>query len=177
MLTQDQILAAQKANLETLFGLTQKAFEGVEKMVELNMQATKAAFDESTQNLQSALGAKDLQELLTLQAAMLQPLAEKTAAYSRELYDIAAQTAAVFGQTSSQQGNGAQNAMMAVMDNLSKNAPAGSESAMLLMKNSMLSANEAMENVQRVLKQASELAESNFKTLTSQAAAHFTPKR
>ena len=34
-LTADQILAAQKANLETLFGLTTKAFEGVEKLVEL----------------------------------------------------------------------------------------------------------------------------------------------
>ncbi|MFY7906651.1 MAG: phasin family protein, partial [Burkholderiaceae bacterium] len=29
MLTPEQVVAAQKANLETLFGLTQKAFEGV----------------------------------------------------------------------------------------------------------------------------------------------------
>ena len=43
MLTAEQIIAAQKANIETLFGLTQKAFEGVEKLVELNVQATKAA--------------------------------------------------------------------------------------------------------------------------------------
>ena len=33
-LTPDQILSAQKANLEALFGLTSKAFEGVEKLVE-----------------------------------------------------------------------------------------------------------------------------------------------
>ena len=32
-LTQDQIAAASKANLETLFSLTNKAFEGVEKLV------------------------------------------------------------------------------------------------------------------------------------------------
>jgi len=31
MLTAEQIVAAQKANIETIFGLTQKAFEGVEK--------------------------------------------------------------------------------------------------------------------------------------------------
>jgi hypothetical protein len=47
MLTAEQIVAAQKANIETLFGLTQKAFEGVEKLVELNVQATKAALAES----------------------------------------------------------------------------------------------------------------------------------
>ena len=33
MLTAEQILAAHKANVETLFGLTNKAFEGVEKLV------------------------------------------------------------------------------------------------------------------------------------------------
>jgi Phasin protein len=37
MLTAEQVLAAQKANVETLFGLTNKAFEGVEKLVELNL--------------------------------------------------------------------------------------------------------------------------------------------
>lgn len=31
MLTAEQIMASHKANIETLFGLTQKAFEGVEK--------------------------------------------------------------------------------------------------------------------------------------------------
>ena len=33
-LTPEQMLAAHKANIETLFGLTNKAFEGVEKLVE-----------------------------------------------------------------------------------------------------------------------------------------------
>ena len=38
MLTTEQIMASHKANIETLFGLTQKAFEGVEKLVELNVE-------------------------------------------------------------------------------------------------------------------------------------------
>ena len=42
-LTPEQILASHKANLETLFGLTNKAFEGVEKLVELNVTASRAA--------------------------------------------------------------------------------------------------------------------------------------
>jgi predicted DNA repair protein MutK len=48
-LTPDQILSAQKANLETLFGLTSKAFEGVEKLVELNVTASRAALSEAAQ--------------------------------------------------------------------------------------------------------------------------------
>ena len=37
------------ANLETIYGLTVKAFEGMEKLVELNLQAAKAALNESAQ--------------------------------------------------------------------------------------------------------------------------------
>ena len=98
MLTAEQIVAAQKANIETLFGLTQKAFEGVEKLVELNVQATKAALAETANSTQALMSVKDAQELLTLQASLMQPLAEKTVAYSRHLYDIASGTGAEFGK-------------------------------------------------------------------------------
>src|SRR5436190_1998270 len=63
MLTAEQILASQKANVETLFGLTSKAFEGVEKLVELNLTATKAALAEAAGTTQAALGVKDAQQL------------------------------------------------------------------------------------------------------------------
>ena len=98
MLTAEQILAAHKANVETLFGLTTKAFEGVEKLVELNVTASKAALTEAAGTAQAVLSVKDAQELLALQASLFQPLAEKTAAYSRHLYDIASGTGAEFGK-------------------------------------------------------------------------------
>ena len=129
MLTAEQIVAAQKANIETIFGLTQKAFEGVEKLVELNVQATKAALSESANSTQAMLSVKDAQELLALQASMLQPAAEKAASYSRHLYDIASGTSAEFGKAAEAQAADAQKKFMSVVDNASKNAPAGSESA------------------------------------------------
>ena len=79
-LTAEQILASHKANIETLFGLTTKAFEGVEKLVELNVTASRAALTEAASHTQAVLGVKDAQELLALQASLLQPSAEKAAA-------------------------------------------------------------------------------------------------
>ena len=55
MLTAEQITAAQRANVETLFGLTNKAFEGVEKLVELNLQVAKAAIGEAAETTRAAL--------------------------------------------------------------------------------------------------------------------------
>ena len=170
MLTAEQLLAAQKANVETLFGLTQKAFEGVEKLVELNVAASKAALTEAAANTQAIMSVKDAQELLTLQASLMQPLAEKASAYSRQLYEIASGTGAEFTKAAEGQAADAQKKFMSLVDNVAKNAPAGSETAVAVMKNAVSAATTAMESVQKAVKQASDMAESNFNTLAASAA-------
>jgi phasin family protein len=142
-LTTDQILAAQKANLETLFGLTTKAFEGIEKLVELNVTASKAALSEAATTTQAMLSVKDAQELLTLQASLFQPLAEKTAAYSRHLYDIAQGTGSEFGKAFESKAAEAQQNLVGMVDSAAKNAPAGSETAVAVMKSAVAAANNA----------------------------------
>jgi phasin family protein len=169
MLTADQVLASQKATVETLFGLTTKAFEGVEKIVELNVTASKAALVEAAGTTQAILGVKDAQELLALQAALFQPLAEKTAAYSRHLYDIATGTSAEFGKAFESQAAEAQKKFLAVVDNAAKNAPAGSETAVAVFKSAVAAGNNALESVQKAVKQASDVAEANFNAVASQA--------
>jgi phasin family protein len=171
MLTAEQIIASHKANVETLFGLTSKAFEGVEKLVELNVQASKAALAESANHTQSLLGVKDAQELLALQAGLFQPLAEKTAAYSRHLYDISSATSTDVSKAVEGQAAEAQAKFMGLVDAAAKNAPAGSESAVAMMKSSVAAASNAFEHVQKAVKQASDMAEANFTTATNTAVS------
>ena len=139
MLTPEQLVASQKANMETLYGLTAKAFEGMEKLVELNLQATKAA------------------------------LAEKAAAYSRHLYDIASGTSAEFSKAFEGKVAEGQAQFAALVDNAAKNAPAGSETAVAMMKSAVAAANNAFESVQKAVKQASDVAEANFNAVTTSA--------
>ncbi len=178
-LTAEQVLASQKANIETLFGLTSKAFEGVEKLVELNVTASKAALNEAATHTQAVLSVKDAQELLALQASLFQPLAEKTAAYSRHLYDIATSTGAEFGKAFEAKAGEAQKAFVGLVDNAAKNAPAGSETAVAVVKSAVAAANNAFESVQKAVKQASEVAEANFNAVASTAvnAAKAAPKK
>ena len=169
MLTAEQIMATHKPNIETLFGLTHKAFEGVEKLVELNVQATKAALAEAANHAQAVMGVKDAQELVALQASMVQPLAEKTAAYSRHLYDIASTAGADIGRTFEAQSADAQRKVMGLVDNAARNAPAGSETAVAVMKSAVAAANNAFESMQKAVKQATEMAEANFNTVAASA--------
>ena len=169
MLTAEQLMASHKANIETLFGLTHKAFEGIENLVELNVQATKAAMAETANHAQAVMGVKDAQELMALQAGMVQPLAEKTAAYSRHLYDIATAAGVDLGKTFEEQTAEAQKKVMGLVDSATQNAPAGSETAVAVMKSAVAAANNAFESMQKAVKQASDMAETNFNTATSSA--------
>jgi len=169
MLTAEQFAAAQKANVETLFGLTNKAFEGVEKLVELNLQVAKAAIGEVAENTRAALSVKDAQELRALQAGLLQPTAEKAAAYSRHLYDIAAATNAEVSKVAEQTAAEAQAKFMNVVDTAVKNAPAGTENAVALVKSAVAAANNAYESVHKAAKQAADVAEANFQAVTTTA--------
>ncbi|BAL95692.1 phasin family protein [Rubrivivax gelatinosus] len=167
--TPEQWLAAQKAQVETLFGLTQTAFEGVEKLVELNLQVTKTSLSELAETTKAALSVKDPQELLTLQAGLLQPSAEKAAAYSRHLYDILAGTNAEFSKVAEATLADAQKTTLALVDTAVKNAPAGTESAAALVRSAVSAANNAFESVQKAAKQAAEVAEANFQAVTNTA--------
>ena len=167
--TPEQLMAAQKANVETLFGLTNKAFEGVEKLVELNLQVAKATLAESAENAKAVMSVKDAQELLALQASLLQPSAEKAAAYSRHLYDIATSTTGEFTKTAEAQMSELQKSFASLVDSSLKNAPAGSEQAVTLVRSAMTAANNAYESVHKAAKQAADVAEANFTAVTDTA--------
>ena len=179
-LTAEQLIASQKANLETLMGLTSKAFEGVEKLVELNMSASRAALADANNTAQALLGVKDAQELIALQAGLFQPLAEKTAAYSRHLVEIAQGTSAEFTKAFEAQTADLQKGIANLVESTAKNAPAGSETAVTMVKSALSAATNAFESVQKAVKQASDVAEANFNAVANtavDAAKNVAPRK
>jgi phasin family protein len=169
MLTAEQLIAAHKTNLETLFGLTTKAFEGVEKLVELNLQVAKSSLTEVADHAKASLSVKDAQELLALQASLLQPSAEKAAAYSRHVYEIAQGTSAEVSKITEAKIAETQKSIVALVDSAVKNAPAGTENAVALVKSAVAAANNALESVTKAAKQAQDVAEANFNAISTTA--------
>jgi phasin family protein len=176
-LTPEQILAANKANLETLIGLTNKAFSGVEQLIELNLAAAKAALSDTQSQAHAALSAKDAQQLLALQASLFQPLAEKAVNYNRALYDIATHTGADFTQAMESKVAAAQKAFQDMITSATANAPAGSEAAVAAFKTAVAAGNNALESVQKAVRQAAEMADANVKAAVSATAPAKSTKR
>lgn len=169
MLTVEQIAAAQKAQFAVFFGLGAKAVESLEQVAELNLAASKAALKDSAAHVKALSGAKDPQDLLALQTAFVQPLAEKTVGYSRGLYEIATGVGAEFGKVAEAQAADLQKQFAAAVDSAAKNAPKGSEPAVAAVKTALSNATAAFEAMQKAVKQATEMAEANLSAVAATA--------
>ena len=170
MMTAEQMIAANKASIDTLFGLSHQAFAGVEKLVELNMAAAKAAMSDNQNHVHALMSVKDVQELMALQAGYLQPMSEKAVSFSRHMYEIASSTSNEFGKAVEEKATEAQKAVAGFVDTAAKNAPAGSETAVAMIKSGLAQATTAYDAMTKAAKQAADTAEKN---LTAAAAATF----
>jgi phasin family protein len=179
----EQFSNATKANFESQFAifsaLTTTAFEGVEKLVDLNITAAKATLEESSATAKQLLSAKDAQEFFSLTAAQAQPTAEKVISYSRQVANIAAGTQAEFNKAAEQQIAETNRKVVSLVDEVSKNAPAGSENLVAVVKATIGNAQAGYEQFTKTTKQAAEAFESNVNAAVNQfttAAQKAAPK-
>jgi phasin family protein len=168
--TAAQFIETNKANLQALEGITTQAFAGVEKLVELNLAASKAVMGETFSHVQAVLGAKDAQEVIALQTGMLKPLADKSAAYAEHVKTIVTGSTAELTKAVEAKTAEAQKAFTGAVENMTKNAPAGSESAVAAFQKALTAGQNAIESAQTQAKKAVETAQTNFTAAATQAA-------
>lgn len=179
----EQFSAATKANfnaqLALMISLTDKTFEGVEKFVELNMNAAKSALEESTATAKQLLAAKDPQEFFNLTSAHAQPASEKALAYGRHLASIASSTQADFTRAAETQITETNRKVLALIEEVSKNAPPGSENMVELVKTAIGNANSSYNHLTKTTRHAVDAMEANLNTAVNQiaqATVKATPK-
>jgi phasin family protein len=164
--TPEQIQAAQKANVETLLAVANAQFAAFEKLANINASAVKSAFEDSIANTRALFGAKDVQEFVTLQNAFAQPAMEKAIAYSKSLYEVATEANSEFSRVAERRVAEWNENFVTLLDKVSKNAPAGSDVAVAAVKSMLAAANSAYDNMNKVAKQATEIAEANVAAAT-----------
>lgn len=168
----EQFSSAAKANFEANLALftdfTAKAFEGVEKLVELNVTAAKATFEDSSVSTQKLFSAKDPQEFFAFSLAQAQPSAEKAIAYSRHFAKIASVTQAELAKTAEAQLAETKRKAIELFEQVSKSAPAGSENAIAFVNAAIGNASAGYEQFTKSSKQAAEAIESNVNNAVEQ---------
>ncbi|MGH8789969.1 MAG: TIGR01841 family phasin [Cupriavidus necator] len=166
----EQIAAMQAASLDILSGLTNKALEGLQQVVELNLRTMKSTLAETQEATRQAFAVKDLSALLALQASLWQPETEKAPSYWRQLFEIAAATRADFAKVAEAQYEANKRNMQDLIDNTTKGVPPGSEAAVAAWQSAVSATTTLCDTMQQTAKQAIEVAESNWSMAAAAAS-------
>ncbi|HBP31689.1 MAG: TIGR01841 family phasin [Advenella sp.] len=162
-----QILDRQKSTMNAAVAVQSSLFSGFEKLVDLNLKVIKATLGEVAEQTQQVAGLKDPQEAAAYVSSLAQPNSEKAVAYTKHVYDIVSGVNnELIKLTEAQVAEGQQQVSEAI-DQLAKNAPTGSESAVALMKSSLATVSTAYDSMNKAAKQAAEVAESNISAATN----------
>ncbi|TAK44888.1 MAG: phasin family protein [Betaproteobacteria bacterium] len=167
--TPEQVQAANKANVDAILALATSQYAAFEKFANLNATAFKTAFEDSIANARALAGAKDAQEFISLQTSFAQPAIEKAVAYSKSVYEVATQANAEFSKMTEKRVAEWNDNFVSLLDKAAKNAPAGSDVAVTAMKQMIAAANSAYDNMTKVARQATEIAEANVAAATETA--------
>ncbi|CAG0931503.1 MAG: hypothetical protein EFKGCFLK_02176 [Rhodocyclaceae bacterium] len=165
--TPEQLASANKANVEAMLTLANTAFASAERFAALNLNTARAVLEDGVNNAKALLGAKDLQEVISLQATLAQPSVEKAVAYSRSVYEISAQTQEEFSKLVEAQFAEVNKNVAATLDKAAKSAPAGSDVAVAAVKSAIAAANSAYDTMSKAAKQVAEIAEANVAAATN----------
>lgn len=172
----EQISAAQKAGVDSFFNLANKLFEGVEKVIELNLQTARAALAETSANTARIMLAKDPNEWCAVQATFAGPYAEQVQSYGRHLLEIASSVQAEFLQLAQARYEEHNRRVQKLVDDVTKSAPAGSEAMIAAWKSAITSSATLSESLQRTAQQTAEIAESSLKVLTEAGSKVAAPR-
>lgn len=165
-ITPEQISAANKTNIESILTLANAAFASVEKLATLNLNTARALLEDSVSNTKTLMGAKDMQELVSLQSSLAQPSIEKIVSYGRSVYEITSSIQDEVSKIVESQVSEANKNLSAALDKAAKSAPAGSDVAVAAVKSAIAAASSAYDSMSKAAKQVVELTEANVTAAT-----------
>jgi len=168
----EKFSSASKAQFESQFSafnvLANKALAVGEKVIAVNTAAAKAYLDDSKVVAQQLLSAKDPQAFFALVSTQAKQGAEKAAAYGHQLTEVISSAKADLTKAAEQQIADGKNQVVALVDQVTKSAPAGSEKAVEMLKSVIGSANDGYDQLTKTSKQAVEAVEAQVAKATNQ---------
>jgi len=174
--TPTQFTEIQKSHLDALYALSSVALNTTEKLADLNLAAVKAAMDESAATTQSMLGIKDAQDALAFGGTIAQPALHKFVGYSRNVYSIMSNAGAQVRKVVENQLAEGSSKAAEFVEFASRNAPAGSEPVVSLLKNAVAACNMAYDTFSKAAQQAFDAADSNLTSATQAAVNAVAPE-
>lgn len=156
-----------KAGIDSVAFFANTAFDSIERLAALNLNAGRSMLEASFANVSALFGAKDIQSFVNLQKELAAPAIEKGLDYSRSVYAITAETKDKLAKKVEAEVATANANVSGLVEKALASAPAGSEAAVAAVKTAIKTANEAYEGLNKAAKQAAEVAEASVSAATA----------
>jgi phasin family protein len=167
---QERLAAANQAFIDTLSSSIATTLDGVSRISALNLHTTQAVLADVTRKLKTLSGARDLQELRSLQSALLQPGIDKSVSYLISVQQITREVQTELDNVLQVQFGEFQKQTADLLEQLTGFAPAGSEAVVAGVRSAFEAANSAIGKFGKVEHQFAEIAESNLAAAGNVAA-------
>ncbi len=165
MIAQSQELAKSGFHFAQFCANT--AFDGIERLSQLNLAVVRSALETSAANLNTLLGARDIKSFMDLQQSISAPSIDKGIEYSRNVFAIAAEAKDKIAKEVEVQVAETHAKVSGLVEKALASAPAGSEVAVAAVKSAIKSADDAYKGLNKVVKQVTEVAEANVSAATN----------
>ena len=163
----EQISNTNKAGVDTFMTFANASFAGAERLAALNLNLARNFFEDSTARTRALLAVKDVEALVALQKSLAQPDTEKATIYTRRVYEIATQTQEALTQAVEAKVAELNRNVDLALDEAVKTAPVGSDLAVNALRSVISAANSAYDSMNKVTKQATEIADANLAVATA----------
>ena len=157
-----QFFELQRVNVNALNAVGRALISAAEKLSSLNVSAGRSAIDSATEAAQSLATVREPNDLIALSGASAKPSIEKLVGYTRDLVGIANGVNAEITKVVEQQIAESNKRVAELLDFASKNAPAGSEQALAMLRSALAASNAAFDTTSKVSRQAADWAQTNF---------------
>ena len=147
MMKIDQFTAANEAVIEQFSYFARLSLANAEKFAEIGIEAARESVTLATRHAQAVSAARDVQEVIAINQAAVEPALKRAYTYSRSAFDVAAESGSEVKRVLEQQGAQARKATVAALEETLKYAPAGSETVVANMKSAIEASQNAYDNL------------------------------
>ena len=167
----EQFTEFNKTAMEAILGLAKISFDTTERLVGLNIEASKESFAEMTKSAKALAEIKDVNSLMEVRSKVNEASVEKALEYSRSLYDVFTQSQTKLSAFYEQHTAHVNKEMAAAIEKAVKSAPAGADVAIAALKSSVAATAAAVDSITKASKQVANFADATVKAGTEAATA------
>ena len=162
----EQFTDFNKSAIDTALQFTRISFDTAERLMNLQLQASKESVDQVGKNLKTISEAKDPQQFFDVRTQLAEGGVERVTSYSRTMYDVASHAQAELSQLFEGRLSEFSQNVATGIDKVVKSAPPGAEVGIAAIKSAVAATTAAVDGFTKAAKQAASFADANVRPST-----------